>query len=278
MRKLRGEFVLHLRGLGSNGIIGYSPIQLHRQAIGLTQAAEQFGATLFKNNARPAAVLEHPGELGADAQTRLRKSWEELHTGLENQHRIAILEEGMKLHEVGIPPDDAQFLQTRKFQTLEIARIYRMQPHLIQDLEHATFSNIEHQGIEFVVHTLRPWLVRWEQRILLQLFLERERDEFFAEFNVDALLRGDIASRYTAYATGRQWGWLSRNDVREKENMNPIAGGDDYLSPLNMTPLNAAAQTDIAIGLSDTETEALTREIVAFLNRNRQPEGNGHHV
>jgi len=223
-------------------------------------------------------VLEHPGELGADAQTRLRKSWEELHTGLENQHRIAILEEGMKLHEVGIPPDDAQFLQTRKFQTLEIARIYRMQPHLIQDLEHATFSNIEHQGIEFVVHTLRPWLVRWEQRILLQLFLERERDEFFAEFNVDALLRGDIASRYTAYATGRQWGWLSRNDVREKENMNPIAGGDDYLSPLNMTPLNAAAQTDIAIGLSDTETEALTREIVAFLNRNRQPEGNGHHV
>lgn len=272
VRKLRAENVLHLRGLGSNGIIGYSPIRLHRQAIGLAQAAEQFGATLFKNNARPAAVLEHPGELGEEAQGRLRKSWESLHAGLENQHRIAILEEGMKLHEIGIPPDDAQFLQTRKFQVSEIARIFRVQPHLIGDLEHATFSNIEHQAIEFVVHTLRPWLVRWEQRIHSDLFLPRERAEFFAEFNVDGLLRGDILSRYNAYSVGRNGGWLSRNDIRERENMNPISGGDDYLTPLNMGQLQAD-------GDEGAERQALVNEIIAFLERSRTPAagGNGRH-
>lgn len=274
VRKLRGEFVFHTRGIGSNGIVGYSPIQLHRQAIGLSQAAEQFGATLFKNNARPAVVLEHPGELSNDAETRLRTSWEAMHMGLENAHRVAILEEGMKLHQVGIPPEDAQFLQTRKFQVPEIARIYRIQPHLIQDLEHATFANIEHQGIEFVVHTLRPWLVRWEQRIWSQLLLPREQNEFFAEFNVDGLLRGDIQSRYNAYSTGRNGGWLSRNDIRERENMNPIAGGDDYLTPLNMSQLRAASD-------EDAERQALIEEVVEFLMRNRQPamadNGNGRH-
>jgi HK97 family phage portal protein len=270
VRQLRGEFVFHLRGLGADGLVGYSPIKLHCQAIGLTQAAEQFGATFFKNNARPAAVLEHPGQLGDKAQENLRTSWEAIHSGLENAHRLAILEEGMKMHEVGIPPDDAQFLQTRKFQIPEIGRMYRMQPHKIQDLEHATFSNIEHQSIEFVVDTLRPWLVRWEQRIHSDLLLPRERDEFFAEFNVDGLLRGDIASRYGAYSVGRNGGWLSVNDIRERENMNPISGGDVYLQPLNMAPLAQAG----------AETEALAREIVAYLNRNRTPqaEGNGHHV
>ena len=292
VRKLCGELVFHLRGLGSNGIVGYSPIQLHRQAIGLAQAAETFGAALFKNGARPAVVLEHPGELGIEAQGRLRESWEAMHMGLENAHRMAILEEGMKLHEIGIPPDDAQFLQTRKFQVNEIARIYRIPPHLIGDLEHATFSNIEHQAIEFVVHTLRPWLVKWEQAIWSKLLLPRERSEFFAEFNVDGLLRGDIASRYTAYSTGRNGGWLSRNDIREKENMNPIPGGDDYLTPLNMTQLNAL-DTDSGIpadprrrqaragsgrGQADArnfnseeaERQALVEEVVEFLMRNRR--------
>lgn len=273
VRKLRGEMVLHLRGLGSNGISGYSPIQLHRQAIGLAQAAEQFGATFFKNNAKPAFVLEHPGQLGEKANKNLRESWEALHSGLDQSHRMAILEEGMKLQTIGIPPDDAQFIQTRKFQVNEIARIYRIPPHLIGDLEHATFSNIEHQAIEFVVHTLRPWLVRWEQAIRSKLFLPRERSEFFAEFNVDGLLRGDILSRYNAYSVGRNGGWLSRNDIREKENQNPIPGGDDYLTPLNMSQLTASAD-------EDAERQALAEKVLAFLTRERRSavaSGNGRH-
>lgn len=276
VRKLRGEQVFHLRGLGSNGIVGYSPIQLHRQAIGLAQATEAFGASFFGNGALPGLVLEHPGELSKDAHDRLTESWNEAHSGINRAHRMAILEEGMKVEKIGIPPEDAQFIQTRKFQVNEIARIYRIPPHFVGDLEHATFSNIEHQGIEFVVHTLRPWLVRWEQSIWSKLLLPRERDEFFAEFNADGLLRGDIASRYTAYATGRNGGWLSRNDIREKENMNSIPGGDDYLTPLNMTQLTAEAG-------EDAERQALADEILTFLSRDRRgttevvTTGNGRH-
>jgi hypothetical protein len=161
---------------------------------------------------------------------------------LDNAHRIAILEEGMKVHEIGIPPEDAQFLETRKFQVTDIARIYRIPPHMIGDLEKATFSNIEHQSIDFVVHSLRPWLVRWERRINNQLVAVNERGKIFAEFLVDGLLRGDIASRYQAYAIGRQNGWLSANDVRAFENLNPIEGGDVYLVPLNMVPAGTSEQ------------------------------------
>jgi hypothetical protein len=141
----------------------------------------------------------------------------------------------------GIPPEDAQFLETRKFTRSEIAGIYLVPPHKIGDLEHATFSNIEHQSLDFVVNTLRPWLVRWEQAISARLIGEVERKSIFAEFNVDGLLRGDIQSRYQAYSVARNWGWLSRNDIRRMENMNMIEGGDDYLTPLNMTTLGAPA-------------------------------------
>lgn len=233
---LPADRVLHIPGLSFDGLVGYSPIRLAREAIGLALAAEEFGARFFANDARPGGVLEHPGKLSQEAHERLRKSWEEMHQGLSKKHRIAILEEGMKFHEVSIPPEDAQFLETRKFQVTEIARIFRIPPHLLGDLERATFSNIEHQSIEFVVHTIRPWLVRWEQAINTKLFSEAERRVYFAEFLVDGLLRGDIESRYRAYAIGRQNGWLSANDIRELENMNPIPGGDIYLIPLNMVP------------------------------------------
>ncbi len=156
--------------------------------------------------------------------------------GLSQAHRIAILEEGMEIHEVGIPPEDAQFLQTRKFQVTEIARIFRVPPHMLADLEKATFSNIEHLGLEFVQHTLRPWLVRWEQAIYRDLLTPKERQSYLAEHLVDALLRGDIKSRNEAYAIGRQNGWWSANDIRKMKNQNPIAGGDVYLVPLNMVP------------------------------------------
>jgi HK97 family phage portal protein len=243
---LAAHRVLHIKGLGFDGLVGYSPVAMARQAIGLSLATEEFGARFFGNGARPGVTLQHPGHLTDDAHKRLRESWEGRHQGLENAHRVAILEEGMTLKEVGIPPEDAQFLETRKFQVVEIARLYRVPPHMIQDLERATFSNIEHQSLDYVIHTLGPWLVRWEQEIYRSLFMPSERDEYFAEFLVSGLLRGDTQSRYQAYATGRQWGWMSADDVRELENQNPLPDGQGqvYYMPLNMMPMDQLTSLD----------------------------------
>jgi HK97 family phage portal protein len=229
--------VMHLRGLGYDGLIGYSPVAMARQAIGLALATEEFGARFFGNGAKPGGVLEHPGKLSKEAHDRLRKSWENRHQGLENAHRLAILEEGMKLHEVGIAPEEAQFLETRQFQTREIARMFRVPPHMLADLEGgASYASIEQMSLEFVIYTLTPWLVRLEQAIYRDLLTEAERRSYFARHLVAGLLRGDIKSRYEAYAQGRQNGWLSANDIRELEDMNPVEGGDVYLVPLNMVP------------------------------------------
>jgi HK97 family phage portal protein len=233
--------IFHVKGLSANGFSGQSVISFAREAIGLSIAGEEFGSRFFSNNAVPGGVYEHPGKLSVQARENLQKSIEEKHQGLSKAHRMAILEEGMKYHQIGIPGRDAQLLETRKFQVSEIARIYRVPPHLIGDLERATFSNVEQQAIDFVVHTVRPWLVRWEQAILRDLFEEEEREEFFAEFLVDALLRGDIVSRFEAYSQGRNWGWLSADDIRELENMNPLPGGigQSYLIPSNMIPIKS---------------------------------------
>jgi HK97 family phage portal protein len=243
-RFFMADEILHIHGLGFDGVTGYSPVALARQAIGLGMAAEEFGSRFFGNDARPGVVLQHPGKLSDDAYKRLEKSWDQAHRGVNKSHKAAILEEGLTVKEVGIPPEDAQFLQTRSFQVNEIARLYRIPPHMIGDLEHATFSNIEHQAIEFVVHTLRPWLVRAEQAVSMRLLTPGERENYFAEFLVDGLLRGDTISRYQAYQVGRQGGWLSANDVRRLENMNPIDGGDEYLVPLNMVPAGEAQAAD----------------------------------
>lgn len=230
------ERVMHIKGLGYDGMVGYDPVSLARQTIGLALGTEEFGARFFGNGATTGTVYEHPGKLSDDAYNRLVRSIEKRHQGLEHSHRIAILEEGMKANQVGIPPENAQFLETRKFQVAEIARWYRMPLHKIAHLENATFSNIEHQSLEYVVDTLQPWLVRWEQAGYRDLLTPRERTMYFLEHLVAALLRGDIQSRYEAYAQGRQNGWLSANDIRRLENMNPVDGGDVYLVPLNMIP------------------------------------------
>ena len=232
--RLYEEDVLHVRGMGGDGIVGYSLIRLAQEAIGLGMAAERFGSAVFLNGAAPGIVLRHPGTLSPVAHQNLEDSWNDAHAGLENAYKPAILEEGMSIEKMGLPPEDAQFLETRRFQVEEIARIYRVPLHLLQDLERATFSNIEHQSLDFVVHTLRPWLVRWEQSLVRQLLTEEERQQYYVEFLVDALLRGDTQTRYQAYGVGRQWGWLSANDVRRLENMDVIQGGDEYLTPLNM--------------------------------------------
>ena len=240
---INSSAVLHIAGLGFDGLVGYSPIRQAADAVGLSLATEEYGSRFFRNGAKPAGVLRHPGRLKEDARENLRKSWNEMHQGLQNQHRIAILEEGMEYTQIGLPPEDSQFLQTRKFQLLEIARMYRIPPHMLADLERATFSNIEHQSIDFVVHTIRPWLVRWEQAIKQKLFLPEERGKYFAEFLVDGLLRGDTQSRYDAYQKGFQVGGFSVNEILELENRNPIGeAGDQRFVPMNMIPLDQAGR------------------------------------
>lgn len=246
LTQMRGSDVMHWRGLGSNGLTGWSPIRLHMESIGLGLATEEFGSRFFSNGARPGVVLKHPGKLSVEAQTRLRNGWSADHEGLSNAHRTRILEEGMDITTIGIPPEEAQFLETRKFQVSEIARIYRVPPHMLADLERATFSNIEHQSIDFVVHTLRPWLVRLEQAMQRDLLTPQERGTYFIKHLVDALLRGDTKSRYEAYSVGIQNSILTPNEVREKEDMNPIDGADDLLVPLNMTPAGQAQAAPVA--------------------------------
>jgi HK97 family phage portal protein len=229
--------ILHVKGLSLNGLDGLSVIGYMRRALGLGLTLDTFGEAFYGNGARPGVVLQYPGILSEEAQNMLRDSWISRHGGPENVNKPAVLEEGVKIETYGMPMEDAQFIQSKMFQAKEIARWFRVQPHKIGILDDATFSNIEHQGLEFVTDTLGPWITRIEKRVSLDLLLSNERPRYFAEFLVDKLLRGDQTARYGAYAIGRQWGWLSRNDIRRKENMNAIDGGDDYLSPLNMVEL-----------------------------------------
>lgn len=233
--------VLHIPGLGFDGLVGYSPIAMAKNAIGMAIACEEYGAKFFANGASPGGVLEHPGVVKDPA--RVRESWNTVYQGSGNAHKIAVLEEGMKYQAIGISPEQAQFLETRKFQINEIARIFRIPPHMVGDLEKSSFSNIEQQSLEFVKYTLDPWIVRWEQSITRRLFLESEKPTCFVRFNLDGLLRGDYQSRMNGYATARQNGWMSANDIRELENLDRIPlelGGDLYLINGNMTKLQDA--------------------------------------
>ncbi len=235
---LREDEVLHVPGLSFDGLVGYSPIAMAKNAIGMALATEEYGSRLFANDARPSVVLEHPGLL-KDPE-KIRNSWNQIYRGSKNAHKVAVLEEGMQVKTLSMPPEQAQFLETRKFQIEEICRIFRVPPHLVANLERATFSNIEHQSISFVVHTIRPWLVRLEQAFNKSLFTGREKGELFTSFVVDGLLRGDYESRMKGYAIGIQNGFLSPNDVRSLENLNPIPeeeGGSTYMVNGNMLKL-----------------------------------------
>ena len=246
--KLKAEDVLHIPGLGFDGLIGYSPIAMAKNAVGMTLACEEYGASFFANGANPGGVLEHPGVM--KDPSKVRESWNSVYRGVSNAHKIAVLEEGMKYQQIGIPPEEAQFLETRKFQINEIARLYRIPPHMVGDLDKSSFSNIEQQSLEFVKYTLDPWVIRWEQSLQRSLLLPGEKGKYFIKLNVDGLLRGDYQSRMNGYAVGRQNGWFSANDIREMENMNPIPneeGGNLYLINGAMTKLadaGAFAKTD----------------------------------
>ena len=238
---LQPSDVLHIPGLGFDGLVGYSPIAMAKNAIGMAIACEEYGAKFFANGAAPGGVLEHPGTI-KDPQ-RVRESWQSTFGGSGNANKIAVLEEGMKYTPIGISPEQAQVLETRKFQINEIARIFRVPPHMVGDLEKSSFSNIEQQSLEFVKYTLDPWVIRWEQSIQRALLSQGEKAEYFVKFNLEGLLRGDYQSRMNGYAIGRQNGWMSANDIRELENLDRIPveeGGDLYLINGNMLPMKNA--------------------------------------
>ena len=268
---LQPSEVLHIPGLGFDGLVGYSPIAMAKNAIGMAIACEEYGAKFFANGAAPGGVLEHPGTI-KDLQ-RVRESWQSTFGGSGNANKIAVLEEGMKYTPIGISPEQAQFLETRKFQINEIARIFRVPPHMVGDLEKSSFSNIEQQSLEFVKYTLDPWVIRWEQSIQRSLLSKDEKAVYFVKFNLEGLLRGDYQSRMNGYAIGRQNGWMSANDIRELENLDRIPaedGGDLYLINGNMLPLkNAGAFADTPT--DDGKEEKTDEEILEL----EGPDGDG---
>lgn len=249
--------IFHIRGMTLNGWIGISPIAYARESIGLSLATEKFGGQLFRNGAKMGGVLEHPGKLSKDAYDRMKTSFDEAHSG-ENAHKTAVLEEGMKFSKVAMTADDSQFLETRKYQRSEIAAIFRVPPHMIGDLEKATFSNIEQQSLEFVNYSLMPWLVRIEKAIKRDLMTPQERKELTMKFNVSGLLRGDASARSALYHNGILDGWMTRNEARLAESelgivLNPIEGLDVPLMPLNMT--DGTDDPDEAQDAAEGETE-----------------------
>ena len=268
--------VLHIPGLGFDGLVGYSPIAMAKNAIGMAIACEEYGAKFFANGAAPGGVLEHPGTI-KDPQ-RVRESWQSTFGGSGNSNKIAVLEEGMKYTPIGISPEQAQFLETRKFQVNEIARIFRVPPHMVGDLEKSSFSNIEQQSLEFVKYTLDPWVIRWEQTIHRSLLLPDEKSQYFVKFNLEGLLRGDYQSRMNGYAIGRQNGWMSANDIRELENLDRIPaeeGGDLYLINGNMLPLKDAGAFANTESIDDGKEENADEEVLEVEESSPDRDGSG---
>jgi HK97 family phage portal protein len=246
--------VFHIPAFGFDGIMGYSPIRYNRESIGLGMGQQEYSARLFSNDARPGIVLKYGGVMNKNVKDRMREDWEEMHSGLTNKHRIAILEDGLDIKEIGFPPQETQLIESRRFSLEDAARIYRIPMHMMGDLSRSTNNNIEEQSQEFISYCIYPWLVRWEKQILLKLQTEPERKKYFAEFLVDGFLRADIEKRYKAYDIAWRNSWINADEIREKENMNPQPDGQGkkYWAPLNMLPvdmvinpeLNPKAQTD----------------------------------
>ena len=272
----RADQILHLRWFTFDGLSAYNPVGQVRQALGLSSAAEEFGGNFYKNGASPGAVLEHPGELDEESHDNL-KQWIDSQTmGLDRAHRLMILEEGMKWHDIGIAPELAQFLETRKFQVEEIARFYRIPLHMLSSTEKSTSwgTGIESMNIGFVVHTLRPWLIRWEMEILRSLVKPNQKNNVYAEFLIDGMLRGDTKTRFEAYSIGVQNGLLSQDEIRQKENMNPLPDGkgDKYWFPMNFQEIGAPVKESSARSVfrplvRDAVTRMMRREKADVLRK-----------
>lgn len=249
--------ILHVKGLSTNGLMGRSVLRDAADVFAAADAAQQYGRRVLENDATPGLVLTHPQVLTEEAAQRLRESWQAAYSGPKNAGKVAVLEEGMKVDRLAMSNEDLQLLESRKFSRSEIAALFRVPAHMVGDMERATFSNIEHQSIEFVVHCIRPWAVRFEQSLHAALLSDttQQFNALFCEFLLDGLMRGDTASRYQAYQVGRQAGFLSVNDIRALENMNPIGpAGDRYLEPLNMQV--AGGEADAGPGVPVAEAGA----------------------
>jgi len=244
-KTLTRDQVFHLAGPSFDGVIGLSPIEYATSAIRLGLSYESFGNHFYKNGMNPSIALEYPNELSDPAYQRLKADLDKNYAGIANTGKPFLAEGGAKVKELTVKPADAQLIENKRFQIEDVARIYRVPMHLIQELTRSTNNNIEHQSLEFVMYTMLPWFKRWEENISMQLLtLDERKNGLYAEFKIDSLLRGDAKSRAEAYAAGRQWGWLSVNDIRRMENMSPIANGDIYLQPLNMGEAGKIEQTD----------------------------------
>lgn len=225
------ETIWHLKGLSSDGFVGVSPIAMGRRALMLSRAAEDHGVAYFQNGARASGIAKLPGMIKEDARTRLQRSIESAMTG-EKKFGIMVFEQGMDWQQISLTNEDSQYLESRAFQVEEIARLFRVPSILIQHPDKAsTYASAEQFMLSFVTHTLRPWLVRIEQSINKYLLTDEERKTYFAKFKIEGLLRGDTKTRYAAYASARQARWMSANEIRELEDMNPIPGGDEYENP-----------------------------------------------
>ena len=243
--RIPSDNILHIKGLGHDGILGYSPIGYARETIGMSQAMEKSGGTFFANSSRPSGVLSHPAKLSEDAAKRLRQGWDGMYSGSGNLGKTAILEEGMKWASLSIPHSDAQWLEARQYALQDICRIYRMPPHMIQDLSRATYSNIESQQIQYMQGTLMPWLRRWEEEISRKL-LGVDDKSIYAEFLAEEALRGNTIDRFAAYRTARESGWLSINEIRKRENLNSIGeAGDQYIQPLNFAGVGDVEEIEV---------------------------------
>jgi HK97 family phage portal protein len=233
--------MLHIPGFGYDGVMGYSPITLAREAIGLGIAADEFGSRYFGSGTHPGMIVEHPGKLSPEGHSNLTKALSETHSGLGNSHRLMLLQEGMKAQKITIDPKDSQFIELRKFQINEICRLFHIPPHMLADVEKSTSwgSGIEEQNIGFITHTMRPWFVLWEEELARMLLLDSEKDDYFFEFDLMALLRGDSQKRWSAYIMGKRNGILNADEIRGWENLNPVPNGlgKEYVIERNMGSL-----------------------------------------
>ena len=249
--------MLHFANTSGNGVEGMSPLKMHLESIGLGLAAQEFGANFFGRGATMRGVIEMDKAMSPEGAERLKESWQRNYGGLGNSFGTPVLEEGMKFKQISIPPEEAQFLETRRFQIEDIARIFRIPPHLVGHLDKATFSNITEQSLEFGKYTIQPWLARWEGELNRKLLTEKEKGRFTFQFNMDELLRADPKTRSDYYDKGLKSGWLSVNEVRRRENLNPVEGGDKHLMPLNMTPIDQPFGQEEQSGASDENVENL---------------------
>ena len=259
--RIPAEDVIHLKCLGGDGTMGWSVVRMARESFGLSAAADGFGAAFFGNGARPGGVLEHPGKLNPAAQDTIRASWNKIHGGVDNANNIAILAEGMKFSPYSMPNNEAQFLETRRFQVEEICRWFRVPPQKVADHSRSTFGNVEEINAQYADDSLGGWMRRWEGEGRRKLFTQDQMMRYRLEHNEAELRRGRLKDRYDSYAIGRQWGWLSPNDILRMEGRNPLPAeiGDVYLVPSNMTTPDRMAMAAAAGAESGRLKKAMAR-------------------